>query len=65
MRLTRLSASIRTAFCGFFVSCYNACDSHACLHRLRRLLRFSSYLVYNACDSHACLRRLKRLLRFP
>ena len=36
MCLTRLSASIRQSILGFaffFVSLYNACVSHACLHR--------------------------------
>ena len=45
MRFTRLSAYIKTAFAFFCELCYNACVSHACLHQLRRLLRFSWYCV--------------------
>ena len=65
MRFTRLSASIKTAFAFFFVSHYNACVSHACLHRLRRLLRFLWYgVTMHAFHTRVCI-GLKRLLRFP
>ena len=40
IRITRVSASVKTAFAFFFVWCHNTCVSHACLHLLRRLLRF-------------------------
>ena len=45
MRFTRLSASVAMAFAFYTM--------HAFLHRLRRLLRFSSYIVpiYNVCVS--------------
>ena len=45
MSFTHLSASIKTTSVFFFVSRYNACVSHACLNRFRRLLRFSWYGV--------------------
>ena len=45
MRFTRLSASIKTAFAFFFLLRYNACVLHACLLRLKRLLRFPRYGV--------------------
>ena len=40
MRLTRLSASVKTISAFSLVWRYNACVLHACLYRLRRLLRF-------------------------
>ena len=45
MRFKCVSASVKTAFAFSFVWRYNICVSQACLHRLRRLLRFSSYRV--------------------
>ena len=45
MRLTFMFASVKTTFAFFFLSRYNVCVSHACLHRLRRLLRLPSYGV--------------------
>ena len=42
MRFTRVSASVKTTSAFSLVWRYNACISHACLHLLRRLLRFSS-----------------------
>ena len=43
MRFTRLSESIKMVFAFFLVLLYNVCVSHACLHRIRRLLRFPWY----------------------
>ena len=45
MRFTRLPASFRTSFVFFLVWGYNAYVSHACLHRLRRILSFPWYGV--------------------
>ena len=45
MCFTRVSASVKTIFAFSLVWGHNACVSHACLHLLRRLLRFSSYRV--------------------
>ena len=56
MRITRLSASIKTAFAFSFVSRYNVCVSHACLHRFRRLLRFPWYCVtMHAFHTYVCI----------
>ena len=40
-----VSASIKTTFAFFLVWGHNACVLHACLHQLRRLLRFPWYCV--------------------
>ena len=44
MCFTRVSASVKMTFAFSYVHvlCHNSCVSHACLHRLKRLLRFSS-----------------------
>ena len=53
---TRLSASSKTAFAFFFVLNYNAPVSHACLHRLRRLLRFPWYgVTMHAFNTRVCI----------
>ena len=56
MRFKCVSALVKTAFAFSFVWHYNVCVSHACLHRLRRLLRFSSYRVtMHAFHTHVCI----------
>ena len=64
MCFTRVSASIKTAFAFTLVWVYNACISHACLHLLRRLLRFPWYCIKVHLYFHACLHLLRRLLLF-
>ena len=56
MRFTRVSASVKTAFAFFLVWRQSTCVSHACLHLLRRLLRFSSYCVtMHAFHTRVCI----------
>ena len=75
MRFTRVSTSVKTAFAFSSVWRHSTCVSHASLHRslrhnpcvsiacllrLRRLLRFSTYGV-TMYAFHTCLHRLRRL----
>ena len=55
-RFTRVSASLKTAFAFSLVLLHNVCVPHACLHRLRRLLRSSSYRVtMHAFNTRVCV----------
>ena len=45
MRFKCVSTSVKTAFAFSLVWYHNTCVSHACLHLLRRLTRFSCYGV--------------------
>ena len=49
MRFKCVSASVKTAFAFSFVWRYNVCVSHACVHWLRRLLRFPWYMYMYMC----------------
>ena len=60
MCFTCVFASVKTGFAFSLVLSHSSCISNACLHRLRRLLRFPSYVSV----SQACLHRLRRLFRF-
>ena len=59
MHSTRLSASIKTAFAFFFVSCFTRVSAS-----INTAFAFSLVWGHNACVSHACLHWLKRLFRF-
>ena len=56
IRFTRVSASVKTAFAFSFALRYNEYVSHASLHQIRRLLRFSScHVTMHAFHTRVCI----------